>query len=80
MAQKTVNSKTLERLLRVLPDLIGLPVHRLWSDYDKDADVLYLSFERPQKATDSIMRDDGILLRYRGKRLVGVTVFDASKR
>jgi len=42
--------------------------------------VLYVSLERPQKATTSKMRDDGVLLRYRGKKLIGVTVFEASTR
>jgi hypothetical protein len=42
--------------------------------------VLYLSFERPQKATDGKMRDDGVLLRYRGKQLVGVTTMAVSTR
>ena len=80
MAQRTISPKALNSVIQAVPSLVGLPVHRLWTDYDAEADVLYLSFERPQKATDSVMRDDGVLLRYRGKRLVGVTVFDASKR
>jgi uncharacterized protein YuzE len=60
--------------------LTKLPTHRLWLDYDHEADVLYISLERPQKATTSKMSADGILLRYRNKKLVGVTVFEASKR
>ena len=47
-------------------------------DYDKEADVLYFSLERPQKATDSEMTDDGVLLRHRGEQLVGVTILDVS--
>ena len=48
--------------------------------YDKEADVLYISLKRPQKATDTkFLNDKGILLRYREKELVGVTVLDASK-
>jgi uncharacterized protein YuzE len=55
--------------------------HKLWLDYDEEADVLYISLQRPQKATDSIMLDDvGILLSYREEQLVGITVFEASKR
>ena len=49
-------------------------------DYDQEADVLYISLDRPQEATDTEMTDDGILLRYRGKDLVGITVLDASAR
>ena len=52
----------------------------LWVDYDEEADVLYISFERPQDATDTEMTDDGILLRYRGDKLVGLTILEASKR
>ncbi|HEX9734044.1 MAG TPA: DUF2283 domain-containing protein, partial [Thermoanaerobaculia bacterium] len=55
-------------------------VRRFWVDYDEEADVLYISFERPQKASDTEMTDDGLLLRYRGETLVGVTVLEASAR
>ncbi|MBI3786293.1 MAG: ORF6N domain-containing protein [Deltaproteobacteria bacterium] len=48
-------------------------------DYDHEADVLYISLKRPQRATDTVDRD-GILMRYRGKELVGVTVLNASRR
>ncbi|MBI4947489.1 MAG: DUF2283 domain-containing protein [Bacteroidetes bacterium] len=57
-----------------------LPATKFWVDYDKEADVLYISFSRPQKASDSIMQDDGVLLRYRGNNLVGMTVLDFSHR
>jgi hypothetical protein len=38
------------------------------------------SFKRPQDSTDSEMLDNGILVRYKGEQIVGVTVLDASKR
>ncbi len=40
-----------------------LPTPRFWVDYDQEADVLYISFARPQNSNDSEMTDDGILLR-----------------
>jgi uncharacterized protein YuzE len=52
----------------------------MWIDYDQEADVLYINFNRPQKATDSEMTKQGILLRYRDDELVGMTILDASKR
>lgn len=52
----------------------------MWIDYDKEADVLYLSLEKPQEAADSEMLDNGILLRYRGEKLVGITILEAYKR
>jgi len=53
---------------------------RFWVDYDREADVLYISFKRPQKATDTRTTEEGILLRYHGKELVGITVLEASTR
>lgn len=49
-------------------------------DYDREADVLYISFRRPQKATDTRMTDEGLLLRYHGEDLVGITILEASSR
>jgi uncharacterized protein YuzE len=52
----------------------------MWIDYDEEADVLYLSFRRPQKATDSQMREDGVIVHTRGKQIVGLTILEASTR
>lgn len=70
----------LNSVFQAVPFLIDFPAQRFWVDYDSEADVLYISFQRPQKATDSKMTDDGILLRYRDKQLVGITVLEASTR
>lgn len=66
-------------IVAAVPHLIRLPAGRVWIDYDAEADVLYISLKRPQRATDTVERD-GLLLRYRGRVLVGVTVLNASKR
>src|SRR5260221_13543092 len=65
-----------------LSGLLGeLPATKLLLDYDQEADVLYLSLQRPQKATKTVEFEDGaILLRYRGTTLVGITVLNVSKR
>lgn len=65
-------------LARAVP--FDFPASRYWVDYDREADVLYISFSRPQQATNTDMRDEGFLLRYRDDRIVGVTVLDASTR
>ena len=69
-----------EPILDALPYLIRFPSQRFWVDYDKEADVLYISFRRPQKATETELAEQGILLRYRRDELVGITVLDASTR
>jgi uncharacterized protein YuzE len=63
-----------------VPFLIKFPAEKFWVDYDKEADVLYISLDRPQEATDTETREDGVLLRYRNDNLVGITVLDASAR
>ena len=62
-----------------LPSILRFPVKEFYIDYDKEADVLYISFERPQKATDTDVLEKGILVRYRGEKIVGVTILNASK-
>jgi uncharacterized protein YuzE len=81
MAKTTAVAKTIDEISGPLPHLIRLPQGKAWIDYDEEADVLYVSLKRPQKATDTkLLADKGILLRYRDKELVGLTVLDASKR
>ena len=72
-------SKTLEEVYGLVSHVVELPETRMWMDYDKEADVLYISFKRPQRATDSEMLDNGILLRYKGDDLVGITILEASR-
>ena len=72
--------KDLARILKAVPRLVNFPAKHLWIDYDTDADVLYLSFAKPQRATDSELRDDGIIVHRRGKKVVGLTIQDASTR
>jgi uncharacterized protein YuzE len=52
----------------------------IWLDYDSEADVLYISFRRPQRATKTIEADDGILIRKDGGNIVGLTILNASAR
>jgi uncharacterized protein YuzE len=60
--------------------VLALPSRRVWTDYDIEADVLYISFRKPQQANDSVMEDDGNIYHYRDDELVGVTVLNASRK
>lgn len=73
MAKRLIDTEFVSKLLK-------LPYRHVWSDYDDEADVLYLSFRKPQGANDSVMESDGNLYHYRDDQLVGVTVMNASKR
>lgn len=80
MALVTLRPKEVAKILRAVPSLVQFPVKQMWIDHDQEADVLYISFQRPQKATDSTIRDDGIIVHRRGKEIVGLTILDASTR
>jgi uncharacterized protein YuzE len=78
--EATLTPNIMQSVTRAIPLLLTFPAQRFWVDYDADADVLYISFQRPQQATQTEMTDEGILVRYRGKDLVGITILDASTR
>jgi uncharacterized protein YuzE len=61
-------------------DMLRLPARHVWVDYDQEADVLYMSFRKPQNATKTIEMDDDILLRKNGRTIVGLTIMNASAR
>ncbi len=60
--------------------LVALPARQTWIEYDDAADVLYISFRKPQQANDSIMEDEDHIYHYADRELVGVTVLHASKK
>ncbi len=79
METKLSENKIIQTCLGLSPDIIKLPVEHMWIDYDKEADVLYLSFRKPQRAKKTIETDD-ILIRKDGKKIVGITILNASTR
>jgi len=52
----------------------------MWTNYDEEAGVLYIEFEKPSCADDSEITDDDIIIRYKGDLVVGITVLYAKKR
>jgi len=60
--------------------MLRLPAQHVQVDYDQEADVLYMSFRRPQKATRTIEVDEDILLRKSGRTIVGLTILNASTK
>jgi uncharacterized protein YuzE len=80
MIKDIIDANLMEDLLKAAAHLARVGVPHLWLDYDAEADALYMNFQKPQRATESELLDNGVILRYRGEKLVGVVVFDASKR
>jgi len=75
MAQKP----TISQFSAIFPLLSQFQTKQIWIDYDEEADVLYMSFRRPQNADDSELTEDGVIYRYSQEQLVGITILNASK-
>ncbi|MCG2693243.1 DUF2283 domain-containing protein [Candidatus Parcubacteria bacterium] len=69
-----------KNVYKSIPALLKFPSQHSWVDYDKEADVLYLSFEKPQQASDSEILDNDVILRRRNNKLVGMTILNASRQ
>ena len=70
----------LKEIYEILPHIKKLGSKNMWFNFDDEADVLYVSLERPQRATDTDILDDGTFLRLRGKKVVGITITNFSKK
>jgi uncharacterized protein YuzE len=66
-------------ILESIPYLLKMPSKRMWVDYDDEADVLYISFRKPQQANDSVMEND-IISHYHNKEIIGLTILHAESR
>ncbi len=80
MATQIVKNEMIQTCLGLSSDLVKLSVKHIWVDYDKEADVLYLSFRKPQRAKNTVETDDDVLIRTDGKQIVGITILNASNR
>ena len=69
-----------KRILNLIPELLEIPYPRIWTTYDKEADVLYINFKKPSHADDSELTDDDMIIRYEEGEVIGVTILNASKR
>ncbi|RLI29690.1 hypothetical protein DRO48_04300 [Candidatus Bathyarchaeota archaeon] len=65
----------MDGVLRVELDLSALDLV-----YDGEADVLYISFSRDAWATDSVLADNDVVVRFRDGVVVGLTVLHFSER
>ncbi len=80
MATKIKQKDFINACLSLSTEIVQLPQNHIWIDYDKEADVLYLTFRKPQRATRTIEADDDILIRKDGNKIVGITILNASSR
>lgn len=55
-------------------------IERTKLSYDAEGDVFYISFGEPQPADDSDLTDEGVVVRLREGRIVGLTILNATKK
>ena len=79
MATRLKTETFIKNCISLASDIAKLPLEHMWIDYDREADVLYLSFRKPQRATKTIEADD-ILIRKDDNKIVGITILNASSR
>ncbi len=77
MEQRIIKSTTLA--IDDILQLTKLGDSKLWIDYDKEADVLYVNFGRPQKADDAYQDKDSIIHRMKKDKIIGLTILHASR-
>ncbi len=62
------------------PVLIVSRLDELDVDYDEEADVLYIGFGPPVAASDSKVLENDVVVRYKGERIIGLTIPSLKKR
>lgn len=56
-------------------------LNRLWIEYDKQNDILYLNFgEEVEEADEEILVDEDVAIRVKDKRIVSIMVMNFSEK
>jgi len=67
-------------IVKMVPHVIMSMQRRIWIDYDKDADVLYMNFTYLPKAVEHEEDENGIVRNYDEKgNLTGLTIIAAKR-
>lgn len=70
----------MSEVMTAVPHLMKLKAKHIWIDYDEEADVLYVNFDRSQTATDSELLEDDVIVRYRDDEVIGLTILHTKTR
>ncbi len=62
------------------PVLTVSKLEKLDVDYDEEGDVLYISFGPQVPASDSEVLENDLVVRFKGERIIGITVPSFRKR
>jgi uncharacterized protein YuzE len=60
--------------------VVKLVPEKIDVEYDEKGDALYIAFSPETVADDSELTENDVLLRYKGDRIVGLTILHFSER
>ena len=80
METKLRTDEFIQTCLGFSSDILKFPMAQIWIDYDQEADVLYFSFRKPQRAKKTVEINEDILIRKDGTQIVGITILNASTK
>ena len=75
-----MDTKTVDEIFKALPYIQKSGARHISFDFDEKADTLYISFEKPQNATDTDILEDDTFLRKRDDKIVGITITNFSRK
>lgn len=79
MAKEVIERTDFNKVLEAVSHQINLPEGPRWFSYDEEADTLYVRFTKKTCSDHSELTDDGFIVDYKGKEIVGLTVVGASE-
>lgn len=80
MATAVRSAEVVNACIGLSTEIMKIPMKHMWVDYDKEADVLYISFRKPQRAKKTLERNEDVLVRKDGRETVGITILNASTK
>ncbi len=73
-----MGKKEINKFIKFAPSI--MEYRNIWSSYDKEADVIYIDFKKPNLADDSEMTEDDVIIRYEKGEIIGITILHAKSR
>jgi uncharacterized protein YuzE len=73
-----MDTKAVDEIFKALPYITKTGARHIAFDFDEEADTLYISFDKPQNATDTDILEDGTFLRMKNDKIVGITITNFS--
>ncbi len=79
MSREDERLREFEEAMDRINELLISNIKELWIEYDRHNDILYINFG-VDEAEESIMVDDDIIVGLKDRRIVGITIFNFSRR